>query len=512
MKKIKTKFYLAATKLVNAGGTEEDVYELTKEFEITTDEVKSWLSNTAKSRAFSATLFASKAEKATLYNILDEKFIIEYPQIVLFRREENSSFYEYKNGVYVFVFDQDIYNLVDELMKKFSLLEDRSSSRHVKDTVTRISSLLSRTPERNFTEEALLNQKFFLNLKNGLLDMETFEIKPHIATYFSTVQVPYEYNPEAKCQKFDDFIKKITKEDKSNAFMIQQMFGYSIGEGNPMHKVFFLYGDTARNGKSTTAKILCGLIGWGNVSTLSLHQIEGENSSILTALVGKQLNFSDEISSKFIESSRLTAMSSEGVIDINPKYKNSFRYSVKAKFIIACNDLPRFNDFQGMKHRMISIPFRYQLKEKERILRYEDILLKEEGSGILNWAIEGAKTLKDGFIISEASKEDLKDNIHQSNSTYAFIDSEYDLDSTFTEAIESKELYGKAGISPTGYIKFCYEQGIKTCSLLKFQFELKRHSGEYKILQPKRIGHRAVRGYTGLKLKSDVDNEKNMTF
>jgi len=178
-----------------------------------------------------------------------------------------------------------------------------------------------------------------------------------------------------------------SKESESTALMIQQMYGYCLMKGNPMHKVFYLYGDTARNGKSTAAKILCGLIGWGNVSTLSLQQIEGENSSMMTSIIGKQINFSDEISSKFIGSSRLTAVAAEGVIEVNPKYKHSFMYSVKAKFIIACNDLPRFSDFQGMKHRMISIPFRHHLKENERVSRYDEILLEKEGAGILNCAI-----------------------------------------------------------------------------------------------------------------------------
>jgi P4 family phage/plasmid primase-like protien len=357
-----------------------------------------------------------------------------------------------------------------------------------------------------------MNKKWYLNLKNGLFDMETFKLLPHTPSYFSTVQVQYEYNPKARSPEFNKFIDTISGHSESTAIMIKQMYGYSLMEGNPRHKVFYLYGDTARNGKSTCAKILCGLIGWGNVSTLTLQQIGSENSSILTSIIGKQINFSDEISSKFIESSRLTAMAAEGVVEINPKYKPSFLYSVKTKFIIACNDLPRFSDYQGMKHRMISIPFRYHLKESERIDRYDEILLEKEGAGILNWAIEGAKNIKNGiFEINDDSKEDIQDNILQSYPVYAFLENLYDFSLDFTDEIDPKDLYGEHATESrqaTGFRLYCDELGIKTLSFPIFTRELKRFSRETENIKQIRVGHRQDRRYIGMKLKTEIDDEK----
>src|ERR1035437_5639897 len=420
--KPKNRFYASVTVLLRDGGTESDVLVRSKDFDITEEEVKVWLSNQAKSKAFGEAMFAGKDEKEAIYNTLDQKFLLEFPNIVLFRRGEGHSFYEYQFGVYSVVMEKDMYNNVDALMVRYMLLDHRTSSKKVKDTITRISSLLSRTNKRHFTDSDTEHKKWYLNMKNGLLDMDTFTLLPHTPEYFSTVQVPYPYDPAAMAPEFDKFIATVSGHNESTALMIRQMYGYAIMEGNPRHKVFYLYGDTARNGKSTAAKILCGLIGWGNVSTLTLQQIGSENSSILTSIIGKQINFSDEISSKFIESSRLTAMAAEGVVEINPKYKESFLYPVKAKFIIACNDLPRFSDYQGMKHRMISIPFRYHLKENERIDRYDEILLAKEGSGILNWAIAGSKSVKAGmFDINDDCKEDIQDNVLQSYPVYAFL-------------------------------------------------------------------------------------------
>jgi putative DNA primase/helicase len=512
--KPKYKFPSTASYHLSRGATKEDILEISKDFEgVTSPYVEDYLKNKFKNDAVIGAIQMGREEKEKQYSLLDNKFITSYPNLVIFSRGESSQFYEYVNGVYKLLYERDMYNYIDELMRKEGLLEHRTSKRKVEDTMSRIASLLSGIKGRHYSEDELLHKKWYLNLKNGLLDMETFHLSPHTPDYFSTVQVPYEYDPSAKCPEFDKFIETVSVKNSDTAMMIKQMFGYSIMDGNPMHKVFYLYGDTARNGKSTCAKILCGLIGVGNVSTLTLNQIANENSSIMTSIVGKQINFSDEISSKFIESSRLTAMAAEGVVEINPKYKPAFLYTVKAKFIIACNDLPRFIEYQGMKHRMISIPFHHHFKESERINRYDQVLLEKEGPGILNWAIEGAKTIKNGFVINDDSKEDLHDNLLQSSPVYAYMEMTYDFSPDYTDEMSAKELYGELGSKDapaTGFRLFCEENGIKATSSFTFERELKRFAGETNNIKQIRVGHRRDRKYIGMKLQSANDGDREL--
>lgn len=509
--KPKHKFYTSAAYSLARKATREDIYEMSKDFDITRDQVDEYFKNLTMSKAVSGALMAGREEKEALYNALDQKFIEHYPTIIIFKRGEGFDFYEYKNGVYLKIFDRDMYDYVDTIMSQYSLFEYRASSRQVKDTVQRVASLLSRTSGKNFCEDDLSNRKWLLNLKNGLLDMNTLTLSSHTPLYFSTTQAPFDYNPEAICPEFDKFVNTISNQSESTVKMIQEMFGYCLKEGNAKHKVFYLYGDTARNGKSTAAKIICGLIGWGNVSTLSLAQIAGENSAILTSIVGKQINFSDEISSKYIESSRLTAMSAEGIVEINPKFKPSYLYPVKTKFIIACNDLPRFKDSQGMKHRMISIPFRYHFTEEDRIERYDEILLGKEGSGILNWAIKGMNIKV--FSINEESKEDIYDNLLQSNSIYAYMDMNFDFGEINTKEFTSEILYGNPkdkDCAATGFREFCELKGIKEASYFTFCRELKRFERETNKIKQIRKGEDRTRCYVGLKHKYLIDNVSDM--
>ncbi len=481
----KYKFLSKAAYLLNKGAEKEDLLELAEGYDIDERGVDDYLATRTMSRAVSGALMAGSEEKKAIYNMLDQKLIEEHPDLVIYSRGENVQFYNYNNGVYEPVYEKDVINLVDNVMAQYSLFDYRTSSRNIKDTVSRVKSLLSRTPGRFFDDDSVSSQRWYLNLKNGLLDMRKYELKPHTPEYFSSVQLPFEYNESAECTEFKNFINTVTEGNESTGRMIQEMFGYGIGEGNPKHKVHYLYGDTARNGKSTVAKVLCGLIGWGNVSTLTLSQIAGENSSILTSIVGKQINFADEISSKYVESSRLTAMSAEGIFEINPKFKPAYLCPIKAKFIICCNDLPRFKDAQGMKHRMISIPFSFQIPEGERIDRYDEVLLEKEGAGILNWAIAGAKILQDEkmFTINDQSKEDTHDNIMASNSIYAFLEHTMEFDPSYTREYTTQELYGDPATKdskPTGFRAFCLNTGISTPAYLTFSKEIRRFANETK--------------------------------
>lgn len=501
-KKPKAKFYGAAKRYLKQGLPIDDIYSLQHEFDITTEEIDAFKETIPKSNLIEG-LAAPDKELQAKYEKLDSLFVAYHPDMVIFRRGENSYFFEYKEGVYMPITDTEMEDKVDGFMAMNFLFDYRTSNRNIKDTVLRVERLLSRTPHRSFTEE-YIQTKFYLNLKNGLLDLKTFTLLPHTKEYFSTVQVPYVYDPSAPSPKFDNFISKVSEGKKPIADMIQEMFGYCLGEGNPKHKIFYLYGETARNGKSTTAKILCGLLGWGNISTLSLEQIASESSSVLTSIIGKQLNFSDEISNKYVDSGRLAAMVAEGVVEINPKFKATFLYKVRTKFIVTCNDLPRFENSQAMKNRAITLPFRYYIEPDERVERYEEYLLDNEGSGILNFAIEGAKklALTGAFTISEESLEDMHDNLMSSNPVYAYLEEDYTKDSTCEDRVLAKVIYGtpKDGDkAATGFRRFCIETGIGTMSLQKFAKEMSRYAREFKI---ERVKSGDVIYYKGLKIKT----------
>lgn len=504
----KYNFYPKAKTLLNNHATRENIYELAKDYDISKEECDKWLNANTKKESGKSAVSQGKDAIKNAFLKADEDFVnLEYPTLHILSREDNREFYIYNTGVYTRLLDSEMETLVDKFFEKEIYHEFRQRNKDIKDFVKRVGLRLSRTQNRNWTPEKVEKQKYHLNLKNGLLDIETLELKGHSHEYFSTVQVPYEYNPEAIHPEFDKYLDTIGTKDSSVVPMLQEMFGYCLSDGNPRHKVFYMYGMTARNGKSTAGKILTGLLGSENCSALSLEQLS--QGKALTSLVGKQLNFSDEVSTKYIESNNLTSLSAEGYIQIDPKFKTPYMHKVKTKFIIACNSIPRFGDEQGMKHRMIPIPFTYQIPEQERILNYHQILLEKEGSGILNWAIEGYKRVNQNneFTMSKRALEDIEDNVLESNSVYAYLTQMFVFDEKHENRQTTQYLYGTSMHSNrdstnTMYNLFCAEHGIKPLSYQKFCKELKKFSEETGKIKEKRQTDGS--GYIGLEDRSFV--------
>lgn len=158
---------------------------------------------------------------------------------------------------------------------------------------------------------------------------------------------------------------------------------------------------------------------------------------------------------------------------------------------------------------MISIPFSLHIAEKDRIDRYDETLLTKEGSGILNWAIEGAKILKKNKVFSsnEESRGDAHQNLLESNSVYAYLESMYDFSVEYDTRVPARDMYGEVGNKdrhPTEYRLYSYETGIPPVSFPTFCRELKRFGRETGKIQQK-MGGRGERYYIGLKKYSPLD-------
>ena len=73
------------------------------------------------------------------------------------------------------------------------------------------------TPKLSCVEET----KEYLNLKNGFLNLSTFELIPHTPDILSFVQLPIEYDVDAQCPVFMDFVY-----DSSRNFRVLSNDGY----------------------------------------------------------------------------------------------------------------------------------------------------------------------------------------------------------------------------------------------------------------------------------------------
>ena len=140
-------------------------------------------------------------------------------------------------------------------------------------------------------EKSIFKADGLINIANGILDVKSQEIKPHSHQYFFKYILPHKYDPSAECPRFTRFLNFIFDNDPQYIDLTAEIYGYCLLGGNQfLHKSFVLYG-SGRNGKSTWLEILQALLGYGNISSVSLANLTKPFSVV--NLDGKLANIVD---------------------------------------------------------------------------------------------------------------------------------------------------------------------------------------------------------------------------
>ena len=239
-----------------------------------------------------------------------------------------------------------------------------------------------------------------LNLKNGLLDLRTFELKKHTPKFLSTIQLPVNYDPNARSELW----KKVVSEDlyPEDVPLLQEAFGYVLYSENVAQKMFIFLGEGA-NGKSLVLHVLEALIGKDHVANVSPQDLEN-NRFAVSQLFGKLVNIYPDLPSFALQSTgKLKALVSGDSLTIEEKFKKGFSFRNRAKFFFSANVLPKVSDNTRAFYRrivIINFPKTFDENTADPTLP-EKLTSEKELSGILNWALEGLKRLmQNGFRFS----------------------------------------------------------------------------------------------------------------
>jgi len=118
----------------------------------------------------------------------------------------------------------------------------------------------------------------FLNCKNGTLNLETGELKPHSKDDFITRRVELEYHKDAQCPEWRRFLMTIFQGDMQLIDFMQRAVGYSLSGSTKEQCVFILYG-VGMNGKSTFLKHIFRILGDYAINTPATTLMEKYNDS-----------------------------------------------------------------------------------------------------------------------------------------------------------------------------------------------------------------------------------------
>lgn len=258
-------------------------------------------------------------------------------------------------------------------------------------------------------------------LANGILDVAAGVLRPNTPRYFNTWSLPFDYDPEAECPGWVEFLNTVFEGDPESVRLVKQYFGYIISGRTDLEKILLIVGPT-RSGKGTIGEMLEAMVGAMNYEGFTLKSLSEDFG--LQNLVGKSVMVDSDarsaLKSEDMQTAieRLLSISSNDKVIVNRKNKLPISVRLGVRPVIMSNELPSFMDSSNaINDRMVL------LKMRKSFLGKEDKTLKprlrKEVQGVFNWALEGLADLEEaGRLIQPSSANNYIDTLNEGSSPH----------------------------------------------------------------------------------------------
>lgn len=301
-----------------------------------------------------------------------------------------------------------------------------------------------------------------LNCLNGTLDLRTLQFRPHNADDRITKLANVSYNPEAKCLRFEQFVDEVMSGDITKSVFLQKALGYALSGDTQYECMFFLYGATTRNGKSTLMESVLRLFGdYGRAARpetiASKQQVNssGPNEDIARLAGIRFLNIPEPQRGLRLNVAQVKSITGNDSINARYLHENSFDFRPQCKLYVNTNYLPAVDDMSLFtSDRIHVIPFERHFDVDEQEKNLKDMFATPKAqSAILNWLIEGYRLLKqEGLQPPTAVARATAEYSHDSDKIALFAEDELIADATAEERTAVIYERYKTWCSANGYL------------------------------------------------------------
>jgi len=412
---------------------------------------------TALNQAFWASLH--QAEHIQLY---------EPDERVFYRYDSTTGLY---SVISEDVIKQEIASRILEISRELGLpsLERKRTNSSLNHIVAHLKGISEK-------KNAFKRLKTIVHLDNGVIvfkdngDADFCSFSPE---FYSRNQCPIPFEPEAKCERFlnELLYPAVTPDD---AALLQKYAGLSLLGNNLIQKFLILDGEPGR-GKSTLVLVIRALVGQDNTTELRTKHLNERFE--LFRYLKRTLLTSVDVPGNFL--SEKGAHVIKGLVggdwfDAEQKGgTGSFPFQGNFCMLITSNSRLQVRldgDTGAWRRRLLII--RFNAPEPAKVVPdFNEVLIRDEGSGILNWALQGLGMLlqdikeRGTITLTEAQKNIVDALLAESDSLRQFlienVVSDEDSDLTVTEIIEA-------------YAEYCPIKGWNPKPITVIQRELER--------------------------------------
>lgn len=323
----------------------------------------------------------------------------------------------------------------------------------------------------------------FVNMLNGMFCLDTWQLLPADREAMFTHALPFSYQPGVLAPTWGALVKRIMLGSPELIEAFKQSVGYLFTRDLNLEVMIGFVGEGA-NGKSTVIEVMRRLVGEAGASTVSMNLLtkpSGEGQYARAGLAGKVVNFTNELSPVSLMSSEFKDLISGQQIQARHPYGKPFVIPYGPKHVCAMNTtrgLIRENT-HAFTRRLHLVPFGYTVRAEDKDAGLMGKLLAEL-PGIMNWVLEGAKTVvqnKKLFVAPEMQRL-LGEVVRDSDQVMQFLEECCEMHPTGLDEVHPRrkllgmmvglnELYGL-------YKEFCVENGYRHEGRNVFSKEVQR--------------------------------------
>ena len=306
-----------------------------------------------------------------------------------------------------------------------------------------------------------------LNVRNGTLKLSGScdTLLPHRREDRLAKIMAVDFDPNAQCPVFDDFLKKVQPNGEIRRFL-QVWTGYCLTGVTQEQKLVFNYGEGG-NGKSVFIDLIAKMMGpyAASLPFSSLLKDDRKRGADATPdlarLPGARLVRASEPEkgSKFAEA-QVKAITGGEEITVRHLNRGFFDFDPQFKLTLSGNHKPAIRgQDRGIWRRFLLVPWLENIPEDQQDKTLPSKLWMER-SGVLNWALDGLRIwLENGLIIPNAVRVATDDYRADQDPIGRFI----------AECIEPAEgMNVQAAVMYDAYVQWCKANAERHWSMTAF--------------------------------------------
>ena len=345
---------------------------------------------------------------------------------------------------------------------------------------------------------------WLLNVQNGIVDLRTGRLMPHDPAKLLTKLAPVNYDPAARSDLWERFLRESTGGDDDLIAFIQRAVGYTLTGDTREEKLFFVHGPT-NSGKSTFLEALKSCLGeysmTADFETFLARSFVGGPRPDIARLAGARFVVSIEVDEgKKLAEGLVKQITGGDTISARFLYREEFEFRPQFKLWLAANHAPEVkHDDDAMWRRILKLPFELTVPKEKRDPKLKATLADpaQSGAAILAWAVQGClEWQRQGLAVPFRVELATEEYRRKQDPLAGFVAS---------YCVLGDELWAPAGALRRIYEQWSKEAGTQLLNGSAWSGALETHGC---TSERRRVLGKLARGWKGIGLVTDDEEEQ----